>query len=112
MLIISLIFTCLVVISIAVAAESRNAGASVFLAIVFLLFSLMFMHIAGIESVIGVEKGEIYDFSCDIGTRVVVANKSGKSIKITSRERISHLADGRLIILGMGDAIRQTEVKK
>lgn len=100
MLLVSFIFVVLSLFSFIVATEEvREAGASVFFLIIFSSLALLFMHIAGKESVAGVTGGEIYDISYGIGDRVVVADKLGIKIKITFPERISTLADGRVVIL-------------
>lgn len=67
-----------------------------------ILLSLLFAHESGKESIIGVEKGEVYDLACTIGDEIVVTDKAlnGKVvIKITSPDNIAALANGRVVII-------------
>lgn len=99
MLLVSFIFVVLTLLSLAVALEDSRAEASVFFLVIFFAASLLFMHIAGERNATGVVAGETYDISYTIGDSVVVADKLGKNIKITSPGKISTLSDGRVVIL-------------
>lgn len=98
MLLVSFIFVVLALFSLIVALDG-DIGVSTFFVIIFSALALMFTHIAGKESVAGVVAGETYDISYVIGDSVVVADKLGGKIRITSPGRISTLSDGRVVIL-------------